>query len=193
MMPKRRIYCGLVLSAVTVLSACTPTNFELSETERIGPAPPIGTPRVKEAVDGMIVGDRLMDAGEYELAIDAYRRAAAENGISAEVLSAMGTANLQLGRLKQAKYLLTRAIDKNQQYVPVWNNLGVVLVNLGEVHQAREAFRVAFGMSDGDSELIRKNLIYANKLINSRSTIAPEETEYKLVRQGSGTYLLLGN
>ena len=42
----------------------------------------------------MTVGHRLMEAGEPELALKAYLRGAGETGINADVLSAIGSANL---------------------------------------------------------------------------------------------------
>ena len=64
-----------------------------------------------EGVDGMTVGHRLMEAGEPELALKAYLRGAGETGINADVLSSIGSANLQLGRLGQAETILRRALE----------------------------------------------------------------------------------
>lgn len=134
-----------------------------------------------------------MAAAEFELALSAYKRAAAETGVNAEVLSGMGSANLRLGRLMQARGLLEKAVEEYDQSPSAWNNLGVVLINLREPQEAREAFRVAFGLDNGGSELIRKNLILANRLIMEQSAEIPEETDFALVRYGNGSYLLLGN
>ncbi len=190
--------CGLlqrgILPALLVsLAACNTANFQLGTGERIGPPPPLGTPRIKGGVDGMTVGDRLMMAGEYELALASYQRAAGENGLDAEVMSAMGSANLKLGRLNQARFLLEKAVEKDSNSVPAWNNLGVVLINLGEFQQAREAFRVAFGLDNGNSELIRKNLILVNTLIEQQLAEIPAENEFSLVRYGNGVYFLIAN
>ena len=56
-----------------------------------------------QAVDGLLVGHRLMDAGEYELAHKAYTRAAVTQGLTADVLAGLGSANLALGRLGTAE------------------------------------------------------------------------------------------
>ena len=45
-----------------------------------------------------------MEAGEYELALKAYYRAGSEIGINSDVLSAIGSADLKLGRLNQAAF-----------------------------------------------------------------------------------------
>ena len=183
---------GISPALLLFLAACNTANFELGSGERIGPPPPLGTPRVG-AVDGLTVGDRLMMAGEYELALSAYQRAAGENGLNAEVLSAMGSANLKLGRLNQARILLEKAVKEDPNSVPAWNNLGVVLINLNEYQQAREAFRVAFGIDNGNSELIRQNLILVNTLIEQQLAEIPPESEFSLVRYGNGSYFLIAN
>ena len=134
-----------------------------------------------------------MEAEEFELALSAYQRAASENGVNAEVLSGMGSANLHLGRLQQARTLLAKAVEQYTESVSAWNNFGVVLINLGEYQQARQAFRVAFGVDNGDSELIRQNLILANRLIDEQSAEIARKYDFSLVRYGNGSYLLLGN
>ena len=178
-------------AALLILAGCNSSNFQLGDGERVGPSAPLGTPR-GQSVDGMTVGDRLMEAGEYELAINAYRRSAAEEGIVAETLSAMGSANLRLGRLHQAKTLLDRALELDDQSVSAWNNLGVVLMNLNEANQARAAFRVAFGLDNGDSDLIRENLILAEKLIREQAIAEGDLADFRLVRYGNGQYYLVG-
>ena len=70
------------------------------------------------SVDGMIVGHRLMVAGEYELALGAFQRAAAETGLTGETLSAIGTANLKLDRLHQAETTLRRMPQKPNIWKP---------------------------------------------------------------------------
>jgi Flp pilus assembly protein TadD len=134
-----------------------------------------------------------MEAEEFELALTAYQRAASETGVNAEVLSGMGSANLRLGRLQQARTLLAKAVEQYTESASAWNNFGVVLINLGEYQQARQAFRVAFGVDNGNSELIRQNLILANRLIDEQSAEIARKYDFSLVRYGNGSYLLLGN
>lgn len=134
-----------------------------------------------------------MAAEEFELALAAYQRAAGEHGVTAEVLSGMGSANLRLGRLRQARILLEKAVEEYSESASAWNNLGVVLINLNEPKQAREAFRVAFGLDNGNADMIRQNLIHANELIDQQTVETRVQTEFSLVRYGNGSYLLLGN
>jgi len=134
-----------------------------------------------------------MEAEEFELALSAYQRAASENGVNAEVLSGMGSANLRLGHLQQARTLLEKAVEQYAESASAWNNFGVVLINLGDFQQAQQAFRVAFGVDNGNSELIRRNLIFANRLVDEQSAEIAREYDFSLVRYGNGSYLLLGN
>jgi len=146
-----------------------------------------------EGVDGLIVGDRLMAANEYELALKAYIRAAIDEGFTEEVLTAMGSANLRLGRLGQAERNLRQAIDKNDRSVAAWNNLGVVLNARREYGEAREAFRVAFALDSGASEEIRQNLRLLDVRLDKLVPTEAPEADFRLVRQGNGRYLLVGD
>ncbi len=184
-----RIWVGLI-SGVLLLAACRHTTEGL-ENNRVGPAPPKGTPIITEAVDGLIVGHRLMAAGEYELALKAYTRAAGDHGFNVDVISALGSANIKLGRLQQARKLLETAVKQDPEFVPALNNLGVVLMELGETGEARRVFRNAFALDNGNSEEIRENLRRAIAKTENRTYASDNENKFELVRRGSGKYLLL--
>lgn len=157
-----------------------------------GMEPPPGTPQVTEAVDGLLVGHRLMAAGEYELALKAYYRAAAQDGINADVLSAIGSANLKLGRLHQAEQILRRALEMDPTFVPAMNNLGVVLMGEGKYPEARLVLRNAYALDSGQNDGIRENLRLAiAKSENSAYDPEQQSKKYSLVRRGNGRYLLL--
>ena len=99
------------------LSACDAGGFW--QPRRQAPyAPDAACPARADSVDGLIVGHRLMAAGEYELALKAYARAAAEQRLTVDVLSALGSANLKLGRLGQAETLLRQATDEGRDLCP---------------------------------------------------------------------------
>jgi len=144
-------------------------------------------------VDGLLVGHRLMAAGEPELALKAYLRAAAEQGINADVLSAIGSANLQLGRLGQAEQILRRALELDPKFVPALNNLGCVLLEQGKAGEARVVFQQAFALDSGQTDSIRENLRLAIARTETPVYVAPEDQEpaYHLVRRGNGEYVLL--
>ena len=154
-----------------------------------GPFAP-GVARNGEAVDGMIVGHRLMQAGEYELALRAFTRAAATQGVNADVLAALGSANLGLGRLGQAEKLLREAIKAEETSPEAWNNLGVVLMEKGENAEAAQLFRRAYALDNGESDSIRDNLRLALAKIENPGYGEVQEQDYKLVRRGSSDYLI---
>ncbi|SMX42301.1 tetratricopeptide repeat protein [Maliponia aquimaris] len=143
-----------------------------------------------EAVDGLVVGHRLMQAGQHELALDSFTRAAGEQGLTGEVLMALGSANLGLGRLHQAEPLLRRAIKEEPDWPEAWNNLGVVLIELGKVAEAAEVFRRAYALDNGESDSIRDNLRLALAKMENSVYDEPLEQDYKIVRRGTGDYLI---
>lgn len=143
-----------------------------------------------ESVDGLIVGHRLMEAGEYELALKAYLRAAAEQGATVDTLSAIGSANLQLGRLGQAEQILRRATEVDETFPPAWNNLGVVLMEKGEYGEASRVFRLAFALDSGRSAEIRENLRLALAKLDEPAYSEPQE-QFRLMRRGPGFYQIL--
>lgn len=153
---------------------------------------PYGVDPREEGVDGLIVGHRLMEAGEYELALKSYLRAAGEQGFTVDVLSALGSANLHLGRLNQAEDLLRKAAKEDRNFVPALNNLGVVLMERGQYGEARVLFQQAFAADSGQTDSIRENLKHAIAKSQDAVYVQPEETpRFTLVRRGYSTYELL--
>jgi Flp pilus assembly protein TadD len=142
--------------------------------------------------DALVVGHRLMAAGEHELALKAYLRAAAEHGINSDTLSAIGSANLALGRLGQAEQMLRRALEMEPGFVPALNNLGVVLMETGRIGEARATFQQAFALDSGQTDAIRENLRRAIAESEGAGYDDPEEKPtYRLVRRRRGEYVLL--
>lgn len=144
----------------------------------------------------MIVGHRLMEAGEYELALKAYLRGAGEDGINADVLSSIGSANLALGRLGQAEKMLDRALELDPDFVPAINNQGVVMMEQGKVGEARVLFQRAFALDSGETDSIRENLMLA--IAQSEANVYDPEQEqqkggFRLVRQEKGKFVLLSD
>ena len=189
-MPHSLKTAALILSAAVLLSGCAGDGRLLDENGRPIPAQKAV---FAEGVDGLTVGHRLMAAREYEAALTAYTRAAVETGLTADTLSAIGSANLKLGRLGQAEKILRDALERDERFVPAWNNLGVVLNARGSYGEAREAFRVAFALDNGQSEEIRENLRLLDAKIANIDTELVDDTDFRLVRRGNGRYLLLGN
>lgn len=177
------------LISVLVLAACGNTGGLGNSAG--SPFAPGSRANAPDVVDGLTVGHRLMEAGEYELALKAYYRSAIETGATVDFLSAVGSANLQLGRLGQAEQVLRRAIEVDGNFVPAWNNLGVVLMERGEYGEASRVFRTAFALDSGQTDSIRENLRLALAKLENPAYDEPEEAKFSLVRRGNGEYLLL--
>ena len=177
---------GLILLAGALAACGTPGGLSQSDN---GPFAP-GIDPGGQSVDGLTVGHRLMAAGQYELALDAYIRAATEQGMTVDVLSALGSANLMLGRLGPAEDLLRDAIEADETFAPAWNNLGVVLMEKTEYGEAARVFQTAFALDSGESADIRDNLRLALAKIEN-PTYSEPDNNFALVRRGSGEYQLL--
>jgi Flp pilus assembly protein TadD len=183
---------GKTLLVVAVFSLAACEQSARLEPLREGPELPAGTAVLRNGVDQMIVGHRLMNAGEYELALSAYLRAAGENGMTAETLSSLGSANLRLGRLGQSETQLRQAVEEDPNFVPAWNNLGVVLMELGEYGEARRVFQQAYALDSGQTDSIRENLRLAiARMENSVYTQDHTNNSFDLERRGGGRYVLL--
>ncbi|MBS0564918.1 MAG: tetratricopeptide repeat protein [Proteobacteria bacterium] len=176
-------------AAILLLAACTSAGGLFAPKAKSPYAP--GTVPDEQGIDGLIVGHRLMAAGEYSLALRAYYRGAEEHGATVDVLSAIGSADLKLGRLGQAERLLRRAVEVDARFVPAWNNLGVVLMEKGEVAEASRVFRTAFALDSGQSDEIRDNLRLALAKLDDPAYDSAPEDHFSLVRRGYGEYLLL--
>ncbi len=177
-----------ILVTAVFLSACTDPGRLAPLPGEVGPAPG----GFAEGVDGLQVGHRLMAAGEYESALKAYNLAAVEQGLTVDTISAIGSANLRLGRLGQAERILRSALEKDDRFIPAWNNLGVTLDLRGKFGEAREAFRVAFLLDSGLTPDIAENLRRMDAKIANEIPASAGDDDFRLVRRGNGRYLLLG-
>lgn len=175
---------SIAVASAIALTACEPAGgLRQSDGSPFAPAGVANDP----SVDGLTVGHRLMEAREYELALDAYLRAAGERGVTVDVLSAIGTANLALGRLGQAEQILRRATEVDETFPPAWNNLGVVLMERGQYGEASRVFRLAFALDSGQSAEIRENLRLALAKLENPAYSA-EQNDFRLVRRGPGYF-----
>lgn len=181
----RTALIGLVL---VFMAACSSGGFDRSETQVFAPGV-----AGQSNIDGLIVGHRLMAAGEYELALKAYNRAAAQQGLNVDTMSAIGSANLNLGRLNQAERWLRRATEEDPTFPPAWNNLGVVLMEKGQIGEASEVFRRAYAADNGNSDQIRDNLRLALANLANPDNNASEKSRFNLIRRGLGDFVLMSD
>lgn len=185
----------IILTTLTGLMACVNTD----DDRRLDPiaqgreiAAPQGTVVLQDEVNQLLVGDRLLDAGQPELALRAYYRAAGEKGLNPETLTAIGAANLRLGRMGQAESQFRQAIDLDETHVPALNNLGVALMERDAFGEARRVFELAFAHDSGQSDAIRENLRLA--IARMENIIYSDDNNQKgpgLIRRGEGVYVLL--
>mgnify|MGYP003626082873 CR=1 FL=1 len=183
----RRYLRALALTATLGLAACSPGGFSASKPDQVY-AP--GVNQRAQAVDGVEVGHRLIAAGQYELAIKSFNRAALDHGLNVEVLSGLGSANLGLGRLGQAETLLRRAVKEDADQPEVWNNLGVVLMERGKNVEAEQIFKKAYALDNGESDAIRDNFRLALAKSENSDSLGLDDNDYKLVRRGHGDFLI---
>ncbi|WP_458789880.1 tetratricopeptide repeat protein [Yoonia sp. MH D7] len=168
------------------LAACANGGFGRSDDQVFAP----GVAGSSD-IDGLLVGHRLMAAGEFEIALKAYTRAAAQQGLNIDTLSALGSANLRLGRLGQAERLLRRATQEDPDFPAAWNNLGVILMERGEFAEAAEVFRRAYATDNGNSDQIRQNLRISLAQIEDPFYDPEQNNDVKLVRRGTGDFVIL--
>jgi len=172
------------ISLAALLASCGPAS-----KDGFAPGPAPGG----EGAEHLVIGHRMMESGEYELALKSYNRAAGQQGFTPEVLSSLGTVNLKLGRLKQSEKLLKRAVAKDEQYGSAWNNLGVVYSEQNQTEEAYQAFHMAFALDNGQSEEVWRNFLLAtDNRNNARADKPARKSDFRLVRRGNGRYLLLG-
>ncbi|MFY0621565.1 MAG: tetratricopeptide repeat protein [Pelagimonas sp.] len=181
-----RLATAVAILSLIGLTACSSGGLSARHDGVYAPAlDPRG-----EAVDGLVVGHRLMEAGQAELALEAFTRAAGKEGLTPDVLVALGSANLALGRLNQSEKILRRAIKDAPDWPEAWNNLGVVLMERDKTAEAAEMFRRAFALDNGESDAIRDNLRLALAKVETSVYADDTEQDYKLVRRGRGSYLI---
>jgi Flp pilus assembly protein TadD len=174
------------LVSVLSLGGCA----QLSKDPTKGTAYAPGVDTRKEGVDAAVVGNRLLANKQYQLALDAYTRAALKHGFTGEIYAGLGAANYGLGRLGQAEKQLRKAVTYPEAPPEAWNNLGLVLLDQGETPEAIEMLRRAFALSNGENDEIRENLRLALAMQGKTVYDAELEQDLGLVRSGKNKYKL---
>ncbi|SDY58966.1 Tetratricopeptide repeat-containing protein [Jannaschia faecimaris] len=174
-----------LLIAGTVLSACQ-SGIAGRSAVTDDPLTAPGFARGDDVVDPLIVGDRLLAAGEAELALDSYVRAAAGSGLTPEIKGAMAGANIKLGRLGQAERLLRDVVAVEPRNGEAWNNLGVALLEQGKHGEALRVFETAFALQP--SPEILDNLRIAGAKIENGGYGSQKDGAFTLTRRINGVY-----
>jgi tetratricopeptide (TPR) repeat protein len=170
-----------------VLAACVEEPRPLARVEA-GPPPPFFTPAAKK-VDPVVLGDRLMAAGEPELALKSYGTALLEE-FTPGALAGAGAASWHLGRLREALRFLEKAVELKPDFALAWNNLGIVRYDLGEFRAAREALKRAAELASNDPR-IAENLGIVTTLVPEDVDLEQVRTEFRIVRGDDGRYHLV--
>ncbi|UWQ22914.1 tetratricopeptide repeat protein [Jannaschia sp. W003] len=186
-MPRRALP---LLLGTLLLAACQPGGPVGRAATGDLLAPP-GADASAAGVDPALVGDRLMAAGEFDLAHASYTRAAATGpaGLTPALMRSMAGADLAMGRLGAAEALLRDAVEADPGDAAAWNDLGVVLMERGEAGEAAESFRRAFAL-DPDRPQILDNLRLALDRREALRYALQDEGEdaFTLTRRRDGVY-----
>lgn len=184
---------GSLVCAVAGLFVSGCASVQQPTTDIPGPAqlPPGVDTESGIGVSGMIVGQRLMEAGEYDAAIDAFNRAAVEEGVTPQIMVALGSANLELGRLGASEELFRRAITMDDETPAAWNNLGVVMMEQNDPSRALQMFRRAYALDNGETDMIRDNLLMAEAKVFQLVPEDLDSTETTAVQVADGGIVTL--
>ncbi|MEO0859845.1 MAG: tetratricopeptide repeat protein [Pseudomonadota bacterium] len=170
------------------MTACNTTDVGRGTTAEDLTPPGVIKGSAKE-IDPLIVGDRLLEAGEAELALASYMRAAAQDGLTDDVRLSISLANIRLGRLGQAENVLRDVLRSDPKNAKAMNNLGVVLLERNELGEAHSLFRAAFALQPTPE--IRDNLRVSSEKLEQRKRVlahTEEDDAFTLSRRANGVY-----
>ena len=135
----------------------------------------------------------MLAAREPDLAMKAFLTSMNAEGISAEAMTGAGIAAQQQGLLTSARRYFEHALELAPDSVIAHNNLGVVLYKLKEYYPARDAFRRAYALSGGRSEMAGRNLNRAEATIARMEKVTKTDPaiSHEVVRLGTSEFRLM--
>jgi Flp pilus assembly protein TadD len=138
-------------------------------------------------------GNRLLAAREPELAMKAFLTSMNVEGISAQAMTGAGIAAQQQGLLTSARRYFEQARRLAPDSATAHNNLGVVLYMLKEYYPARNAFRTAYALSDGRSEMAERNLNQAEVTIALLEGVPETDpaVSHEVIRLGTSEFRIM--
>ena len=127
------------------------------------------------------------------MAMKAFLTSMNVEGISAEAMTGAGIAAQQQGLLTSARRYFEQARRLAPDSATAHNNLGVVLYMLKEYYPARDAFRTAYALSVGRSEMAERNLNRAEAAIARTKEIQKTNPaiSHEVIRLGSSEFRLI--
>ena len=152
-------------------------------------------PKVEAATQQTYIGlgKRYLAEREPELALRAFQRSIAVEGLSAEAMIGAGIAARHQGLLHEARRYMEQAVLLEPDSAVAQLNLGVVLFQLKEYHGARNAFRSAFAVSSGASDAAVRNLNKTEEIIAEleKNPEFDPSISHDVVRLGGGEFRLV--
>ena len=189
--PGRRGVLSAVLIASGLLAGACTRSEGMAEVATAGVA-------VREAPAGqtnpyLSLGKRMLAAREPALAMKAFLTSMSAEGISAEAMTGAGIAAQRQGLLTSARRYFEQARELNPNSVIAHNNLGVVLYKLQEYYPARNAFRRAYALSNGKSEMAERNLNRAEATIARMEKVPKTDPaiSHDVIRLGTSEFRLI--
>ncbi|MEL7172744.1 MAG: hypothetical protein AAFN05_07260, partial [Pseudomonadota bacterium] len=169
-------------------------DFEIGVARQV-PEPAFVAPLERgEGLTWLATGKALLANAQPAEAELAFRRSLALEGVSVEALTGAGIAAKTQGHLSAARVMLLRARDLAPDDVDVNNALGLVLKGLNDYPGAYQAFRAAFIVSSGTSEVAAANLEDARIRAAHAAIVAPapdsDAIAFDLSRTGPSEFLL---
>ena len=107
------------------------------------------TPKIWKAVKALKSydeGNALVEAGEYESAINAYDKALSERGDFAQALTNRGFAQGKLGKHPEKFSSCVRATEATPDFAEAWNCRGLALFDLKQYERALEEYNRAIAV-----------------------------------------------
>lgn len=156
-------------------------------------APPVdfGAEQGPEAPASVEIGSRLLAASEAEMALDAFLRLIAEEGVSAPALNGVGAAYYRMGRPGDARRFFRSAVELDPNDAEARNNLGVTLYDEGEYEAALFEFERAFALTSGQDQKVLTNIGMTElALAGRRDHVVVDEAEFDVIQYGQGFYRL---
>lgn len=189
--PGRGRFLPAVLIASGLLAGACTRPEGMAEGATAGAA-------VREAPAGqtnsyLSLGKRMLAAREPNLAMKAFLTSMSVDGISAEAMTGAGIAAQRQGLLTSARRYFEQARSLAPDSVIAHNNLGVVLYKLKEYYPARNAFRRAYALSNGKSEIAERNLNRAEATIARMEKVPKTDPaiSHDVIRLGTSEFRLI--
>jgi Flp pilus assembly protein TadD len=181
---------AVLIASGLLVGACTqpeglPEGATAGATVRAAPA--------GQANSYLYIGKRMLVAREPNLAMKAFLTSMSVEGISAEAMTGAGIAAQQLGLLTSARRYFEQARGLAPDSMTAHNNLGVVLYMMKEYYPARDAFRRAFALSGGKSEMAERNLNRVEATIAQMEEVPKTDPaiSHEVIRLGTSEFRLI--